>query len=290
MENFVIVTDNTADLYDGYYQENPTERLCYPYTVDGKEYVGDNDFPVMDYYQALKEGKLVKTSQINPEAANDVFEKVLKEGHDLLYISFSSGLTGSYDNLSYAMKGLRLKYPERRVEIVDTLSGAGGEGLIVFRAKKMQLEGKTMDEIIKWIMDNRLYTHHIFTVNDLINLRHSGRISTLQAMFGIIANLKPVFELSHHGKISVLTKAMGRKKSIQEIVRYFKQYYIPEKNDFILVGHTGRPEEAENLARQLREVEPKKPIKYCLINRLVSGCAGYNALSVFFFGKLRITN
>jgi DegV family protein with EDD domain len=290
MDNFIIVTDNTADLYEGYYEQNPTKRLCYPYTIEGKEYVGDDEYPISDFYQALKEGKLVKTSQINPATAAEVFEEVLKEGHDLLYISFSSGLTGSFENLTYVINGLRIKYPQRRAEIVDTLSGAGGEGLIVYKAKQMQAEGKSMDEIIKWIEDNRLYTHHVFTVNDIVNLKHSGRISTLQALFGILANIKPVFELSHRGKISVLTKAMGRKRSIQEVVRYFKQYYLPEKNDFLLVGHTGRLDEAEYLAEKLKEVEPVKPVKYCLINKLVSGSAGYNSLVVFFFGKLRITH
>ena len=125
---FEIVTDNTADLFDGYYEENPTRRLPFSFTLEDR------------FYEKLKAGKLVKTSQINPHDAEVMFEEVLSEGKDLLYIGFSSGMSGSFDNISYIAKGLRIKYPERKIIVVDTLAGAGGEGLLVYYAKKMQNE------------------------------------------------------------------------------------------------------------------------------------------------------
>lgn len=216
-----------------------------------------------------------------------MFEQVLEEGKDLLYIGFSSGMSGSFDNISYIAKGLRIKYPERKIIVVDTLSGAGGEGLLVYYARKMQAEGKSMEEIAEWVENNKLNTHHCFIVSDLINLRNSGRISTLAALFGMIVHINPVLELTREGKIGIVTKSIGRKKSIAEMVKFFKQNYIPSDNDFILIGHTNCPEEAHAFGAQIEQISGGVPVKYGYINRLVSGCAGYNALSVFFMGQPR---
>lgn len=196
-------------------------------------------------------------------------------------------MSGSFDNISYIAKGLRIKYPDRKIVVVDTLAGAGGEGLLVYYAKKMQQEGKSMEEIAKWLEDNKLNAHHCFIVSDLINLRNSGRISTLAALFGMIVHINPVLELTTQGKIGIVTKSIGRKKSIAEMVKFFKQNYIADDNDFILIGHTNCPEEAHAFGAQIEQISGGIPVKYGYINRLVSGCAGYNALAVFFMGKTR---
>lgn len=284
---FEIVTDNTADLYEGYYEQNPARRLPFSFTIEDRFYERDDEYPIELFYEKLKAGKLVRTSQINPHDAEVVFEQVLEEGKDLLYIGFSSGMSGSFDNISYIAKGLRIKYPERKIIVVDTLSGAGGEGLLVYYARKMQAEGKSIEEIADWLEQNKLNAHHCFIVSDLINLRNSGRISTLAALFGMIVHINPVLELTREGKIGIVTKSIGRKKSIAEMVKFFKQNYIQSDNDFILIGHTNCPEEAHAFGAQIEQISGGVPVKYGYINRLVSGCAGYNALSVFFMGQPR---
>lgn len=284
---FEIVTDNTADLYEGYYEQNPARRLPFSFTLEDRFYERDDEYPIELFYEKLKAGKLVRTSQINPHDAEVVFEQVLEEGKDLLYIGFSSGMSGSFDNISYIAKGLRIKYPERKIIVVDTLSGAGGEGLLVYYARKMQAGGKSIEEIADWLEQNKLNAHHCFIVSDLINLRNSGRISTLAALFGMIVHINPVLELTREGKIGIVTKSIGRKKSIAEMVKFFKQNYIPSDNDFILIGHTNCPEEAHAFGAQIEQISGGVPVKYGYINRLVSGCAGYNALSVFFMGQPR---
>ena len=168
---FEIVTDNTADLFEGYYEQNPTRRLPFSFTLEDRFYEKDDEYPIELFYEKLKAGKLVKTSQINPHDAEVMFEQVLSEGKDVLYIGFSSGMSGSFDNISYIAKGLRIKYPDRKIVVIDTLAGAGGEGLLVYYAKKMQQEGKSMEEIAKWLEDNKLNAHHCFIVSDLINLQ-----------------------------------------------------------------------------------------------------------------------
>ncbi len=292
MSDFIITTDNAADLYFGYYEENPTTRLPMPFSINGKNYEFEEECPpMMDYYDMLKQGLLVNTAQVNRVTAAEMFKKALDEnpGKDMLFISFSSGMSGSYDSMSAVINDLRLQYPDRRLEIVDTLSGAGGEGLMVYYAQKMQREGKSMDEIIAWIEKNKCNAHHIFIVDDLKNLKHSGRISTIAALLGMVLQLKPILELNNDGKVAMLGKAMGRKKAMTEMIRFFGEYYDETiENDFILIGHTGGQADADALARKLKEAVPNlPPIKFGYINRLVSGNAGYNALVVYFMGKQR---
>ncbi len=289
MSDYIIVTDNAADLYFGYYEEHPTTRLPMPFTINGKSYEFEEECPdYPEYYQLLKEGHLVNTAQVNRATAYDMFKKVLDEsGKDLLFISFSSGMSGSYDSMSAVLNGLKEEYPDRRLEIVDTLSGAGSEGLLVYYAKKMQDAGASMDEVIEWLEENKLNSHNIFIVDDIKNLKHSGRISTIAALLGMIMQVKPVFELDNNGKVGLLGKALGRKKAIAEMVQHFKEYYDPDANDFILIEHTCNQPDADLLAEKLKEFAGGVPIKFGYINRLVSGNAGYNAFVVFFMGKPR---
>lgn len=289
MSDYIIVTDNAADLYFGYYDEHPTLRLPMPFSINGKSYEFEEECPdYPDYYQLLKDGHLVNTAQVNRATAYDMFKKALDEtGKDMLFISFSSGMSGSYDSMSAVLNGLKEEYPGRRLEIVDTLSGAGSEGLLVYYAKKMQDAGASMDEVIEWIENNKLCAHNIFIVDDIKNLKHSGRISTIAALLGTIMQIKPIFELDNNGGVGVLGKAMGRKKAMAEMVRYFREYYVPDVNDFILVEHTCNQNDADLLAEKIKEIAGDVPIKFGYINRLVSGNAGYNALVVFFMGKPR---
>lgn len=290
MKDFIIAADNAADLYFGYYEANPATLVPMPFTIDGIDYEHEKDCPaMMDYYDMLKNGQIVKTAQVNRGAAYDMLKKALKESDkDLLYISFSSGMSGSYDSVCAVANELRLEFPDRRIEVIDSLSGAGGEGLLFYYAQKMKANGASMDEVIAWIEENKLNTHHIFIVDDLKNLKQSGRISSIAALLGRIMHLKPILELSNEGKITLLGKALGRKKAMSEITRFFGEYYEEGKNDFILISHTGNQADADALANDMKALYPDlPPIKFGYINRLVAGCAGFNALVVFFMGKHR---
>ncbi|MBO7222088.1 MAG: DegV family protein, partial [Clostridia bacterium] len=227
MRDFIIAADNAADLYFGYYESNPALQVPMPFTIDGKDYEHEAECPsMMDFYDMLKNGLLVKTAQVNRGTAYEMLKKALAESDkDLLYISFSSGMSGSYDSVCAVANDLRIEFPDRRIEVVDSLSGAGGEGLLYYYAQKMKSEGASMDEVIEWIEENRLNAHHIFIVDDLKNLKHSGRISSIAALIGMIVKLKPILELSNEGKITLLGKALGRKKAISEITRFFGEYY-----------------------------------------------------------------
>lgn len=284
---FEIITDTTADLYDGYYDEHPTKRLPMAFILEDRFYERDDEYPIELFYEKLKEGKLVKTSQVNPHDAEVAFEDVLMRGNDVLYISFSSGMSGTYTNISYIAKGLQIKYPQRKIIVVDSLSGAGGEGLLVYYAQKLQREGKSIEEVAEWIENNKRNAHHLFIVNDLINLKNSGRISTLAALLGMIVSIKPVLELTSEGKVGVVAKCLGRKKAIADMCKYFKSKFKENSNDFILIGHTNCIEDAKAFGAQIQQVAPNTPIKYGFINRLVAGNAGYNSLAVFFMGENR---
>ncbi|MEG1613515.1 MAG: DegV family protein [Clostridia bacterium] len=286
--SYIIATDSTADMYFGYYEANPTIRLPFPFSIAGKDYDGTiEELPIMDFYELLGQGNLIKTSQINQFKATAVFEEILSKGLDILYICFSSGMSGSFDNISTVVTSLKKKYPERRIEIVDTLSGGGGEGIMVCQAKKMQAADKSIDEIVAWIEANKQFMHHIFIVDDIRNIKNSGRISAIAALIGILVHLKPVLEINNEGKVTLMAKGIGRKKAIQAMLKCFEENYEADKNEFIMIGHSGEMAEAEKLGEKIKLLAPGKEIKYSFINYLVAGHSGYNALVIYFFGKPR---
>lgn len=288
MKNFEIVTDFTAELYDGYYEANPTDKVSMPYVVASKEYDGRNSIiSDKDFYNAMRAGEITHTSQINAFDAELIFEKHLERGLDILYISFSSGMSGSFDNATVLRNKLCVKYPERKIVVVDTLSGAGGEGLLVYYAKKMQNEGKSLEEIVAWIEENRLNVHHIFIVDNLENLKRSGRISKVSALVGMIIGIKPVLTLSYYGKVQPLAKTMGRKKAISTMLLEMKKTYVAEKNDFILVGHGDCEADAHALGERIKLEFGNPEIKYSTLCHLVGANTGPDSLVVYFMGHKR---
>lgn len=285
--SYVITTDAMSDLYFGYYDENPTDRLLVPFTINNTHYSGDDkELSMLDFYKILRQGHFIKSSLVNPYEAEQLFTTILESGKDVMHISFSSGMSGCYENLVPVVRDLQAKFPQRKVVLVDSLSGGGGSGLAVYYAKKMQKQGKSIEEVEEWLIANRTHIHQNFIVDDIKNIKNSGRISAFAAAIGSLLHLKPILEINKAGGVSLLAKAIGRKKAITTLVDCFKNYYEPDKNDFILIGHMDDDTEAKKLGSILSKIVPE-PMKYCYINQLVSGHSGYNALVVYFLGKER---
>ena len=148
MGEFIILTDNTVDLPASWMEEREVDCEYLPCTVDGIVYDKKNKIEICEFYKKMREGSMPTTSQINPTQAETFFESFLQEGKDILYIAFSSGLSGTYSSCTIAAEELKQKYPDRRIEVIDTLAASMGEGLILYYAVKMKQEGKNMDEII----------------------------------------------------------------------------------------------------------------------------------------------
>lgn len=287
MNNFIITTDYTCDLYDEFWQENDVPLLTMPISVNDKEYDLDKTYiSKIDMYNQMREGAVVKTSQVNQFDALQKFDKILSEGKDILHICFSSGVSASFDNFAPTVNELKKRYPNRKIEVVDSLAGSCGLGLIVYDAIKMQKAGKTIDEIKNYIEKNKLKYSHFFVVQDLANLKRGGRISSIEATIGTILGIKPVLTLDTKGKIGVEEKVRGTKKAFKALVdATMKNIVIPE-NDFILMCHSDCLEDAKSIGVQLEEKTGLK-IKYCDLTWLVGAHVGPNTIGVFCKGKER---
>lgn len=287
MESFAITTDMTADMPEGYFADEKIDIAPMPFVLDGVDYCGENLPTYHEFYDKLRAGAVPSTSQTSAFETAKIFEKHLKEGKDVLHISFSSGMSGSFDNVSNAAKELMRKYRNRRVLVLDSLSGCGGEGLMVYYAVKMRAAGKSITEIYDWLFARRMNFNHFFIVEDLGTLYRSGRLSKLEAAVGTILGIKPLLELNHSGKIMPLLKVMGKKKALTCIAEQVEKYCKPEENDFILVEHGDDIEGAKVLAAKITELLPDIPIRFCNVNYLVGSHAGPGALAVFFCGGER---
>lgn len=283
----VIVSENTADLFDGYYDEHKNILVPLSFSIGDKVYLKEEDITLFDFYEKLKSGVRVKTSQVSMGEVRDVFTKLLSENNDVIYIAFSSGMSGGCANIKTLAEELKKTYSKNKVTVIDSLSGGGGQGLLLYYANKMNDEGKSYDEIVEWLESNKHRVHHTFIVDDLTNIKNSGRISAVTAFIGSVLHIKPVMTIDDNGHVAIIAKSLGRKKAILEMIKIFEKNYIPEDNDFILIGHTNEIAEAENLANIIKNKTMNVPIKFGCIDKLVSANAGYNALAIYYIGKNR---
>lgn len=179
----------------------------------------------------------------------ECFERSLKEGRDVLYLAFSSGLSGTYNSARLIAEELSEKYPERRIVCVDSLCASIGEGLLVYLAGRLRAEGKNLDEVTDWVMENRTRICHWFTVDDLIHLKRGGRLNSLEAVVGTALKIKPVLSVDREGRLTVVTKVRGIKKGME----YLKERLINDgcntAGQTILIGHA----DAEEIAVQMKE-------------------------------------
>lgn len=287
MRPIVVTTDMAADMPQGFFKNNGVDVIPMPFTLNGKEYFDDGLPTPSEFYGALRDGGLANTSQTSAYAAIHTFEKHLKEGKDILHISFSSGMSGSYDNMLRASEELLVKYRDAKIRVVDSLSGCGGQGLMVKRALEMRDKGFDLEEIAKRLENDRMNFHHFFIVEDLNMLYRGGRLSRIEAAVGTLLGIKPLLELNHYGKIMPLLKVMGKKKALGAIVEQVVKYYKPELNDYILVEHGDDEAGARQLADKITEALPDAKIEFAYVNYLVGAHAGPGALAVFFEGAER---
>ncbi|MBU9738182.1 DegV family protein [Diplocloster agilis] len=287
MSEFIITTDNTSDLPDSYISENDLDILFLSYTIDGETYERENQLSAAEFYKRMRNGSMPTTAQINPDMAKEKFTKYLKEGKDILHISFSSGLSGSYNSCRIAAEELQEDFPDRRIVVVDSLCASLGEGLLVHKAVCQKKEGKSLAEITEWLEENKLHLCHNFTVDDLNHLYRGGRVSKAAAVFGTMVNIKPVLHVDDEGHLVPVSKVRGRKKSLTTLVDNMEKQVGKFENDTIFISHGDCLTDAEFVARLVRE---RFGIQSFLINTVgptIGAHSGPGTVALFFMGNSR---
>ena len=289
MSEYVITTDNNSDLPEKYLKDHGVGCMYLSYSMDGKNYTHENFLPEHEFYEAMRNGSMPTTAQVNPENAKALLEPYLKEGKDILHIAFSSGLSGTYNSSRIAAEELMEEYPDRKIIVVDSLSASLGQGLLVWLAQQKKELGQTLEDVADWVEKNKLKMVHLFTVDDLNHLYRGGRVSKTTAIVGSMLNIKPVLHVDNEGKLTAIGKVRGRKKALQELVKLMDEKIgsFGAGCDTIFISHGDCEQDAQYVAEKVKE---KYNIKNIIINQVgatIGAHSGPGTMALFFVGYVR---
>ena len=283
---FVLITDSTVDENAGYYAENDIPYAPLSLTVDGRTLEEDcgQTLSFHDFYDLLRQGKQASTAQAKMDCFLRLFEQALAAGQDVLYVGFSSGLSGTYQAGCMAAAELAPRYPDRKILCVDSLAATGGEYLLVDKAREMRDQGCTAEETAAEIERLRLQVVHLFTVDDLNHLYRGGRLSRASAIVGSLLGIKPLLYMDDAGKLCVHGKLRGR----QNVIRWLAERAlcgITDRNTPVRISHGDCLEDAQLLADLLAKGGVQADIRY--VGTVIGSHTGPAVLAIFFFGEQR---
>ena len=260
MRDYVITVNSTVDLPKEWLEERSVPVVPLRYTIDGQTYEDMSGLTAKEFFDKLREGKMSVTSQVNPEEARAALEPFLKEGKDILHLAFSSGLSGTCNSMKIAGEELKEEYPEAKIIVIDTLCACLGEALLLYKALQQKEAGKTIEETAAWVEENKLHICHDVTVDDLNHLHRGGRVSKATAVVGTMVKIKPIIHMDDNGKLQVVGKERGRKKSLNKIVDMAVEQSEGWDNDIIMITHGDCIEDAEYVAGLVRDkMGPHRP-------------------------------
>ncbi|MBP9920597.1 MAG: DegV family protein [Proteiniclasticum sp.] len=287
MRNYKIITDSTCDLPSTVIRELDVHVIPMEYILDEVSHfqdIEDEGEKTASFYGSLREGKVSSTSMINTVRFMDVFEPYLKAGQDILHISFSSALSGSYNASRMAAEELKELYPERKILVLDSIAASIGQGLLVYHAVLKKRQGLTHEELYVWLEENKKQICHWFTVEDLMHLKRGGRISALSANIGTALNIKPILSVNMEGKLVNLGKVMGRKKSLSELIIKMKTSIETPENQVVIIGHGDSLKDAEFLSSKLKNELHVKEVIMTQIGPIIGSHTGPGMIGLTFIG------
>ena len=285
--DFQIITDSCCDFPTPMYGQLGLTFV--PLTVEfrGNTFDDKNDDTLKDMYQGLRAGEVAKTSAVNPSRWSQAMEKALAAGKDVLVLAFSSGLSTTYQSAVIAAEELKDAYPDRKIQVIDTLCASMGQGLLVWYACKKRDEGLSLDEVAQWVLDNRLHLCHWFTVDDLMYLKRGGRISAATALVGTMLQIKPLLHVDDEGHLINMTKTRGRKAAIDAMVKKAQELGAGYDNSTMYISHGDCLSDAEYLSRQQKEKCGVKDVVISYVGAVIGSHSGPGTLALFFLGSHR---
>ena len=290
MSQYIIMTDSSCDLPAQLAAELELEVLPLSVLIDGKSYVNyldERDISFADSYAALRAGKSATTSAVNVEAFVEAMEQHLQAGEDILYLGFSSALSGTYNAGAVAAQQLAEKYPERKLYAVDTLSASMGQGLLVYLTVQQKRAGATIEEARDYAEAQKLHLCHWFTVDDLNHLHRGGRVSATSAVLGTVLNIKPVLHMDDEGRLIFMEKVRGRRNSIKRMLEKMRETAIEPEKQIVFMSHGDCIEDAEYLAGRIREEWNVQDVVINYVGPVIGAHSGPGTLALFFLGTHR---
>lgn len=285
--NYQIVTDSASNLPEEMIDEFGLEILPLTFMIDGvqrQSYLKGQHTDLKQFYDMMREGKVITTSLPNMQESETTLRRVLEDGQDLLYIGFSSALSGTYEATELLLKQLAGEYPERTILFEETFAASGGEGLLVYLACKKQQEGAPIEEVAAFIRETRDHLCHWFTVDDLMFLFRGGRVSRTSAWAGTLLNIKPILHVDNAGALIPMEKVRSRKKSIKALADHMEKTAIDPKNQTVFITHGDCIEDAEALKADIAERFGTTDFVINYIDPVIGAHAGPGTLALFYIG------
>jgi EDD domain protein, DegV family len=290
MREYVIATDSTCDLSAKMAKELQVKVVPLSFIMGGETYVNSLDYKSMDikvFYDKLRKGEMSTTTQVNSEEFAEFFEPLLKEGKDVLYVAFSSGLSGTCQGAMIAQKELSEKYPDRKLLVVDSKAASMGEGLLVYLAAQRKKDGEDIETVYQWLEDTKLKMAHWFTVDDLNHLKRGGRVSTATALVGTMLGIKPMLHVDDEGHLIPKLKVRGRKQSLDMLVRKVEETIVSPKDQIIFISHGDCADDANYVAKEVKKSLGVKAVVINHVGPVIGAHSGPGTVAIFFIAENR---
>lgn len=288
--SFVAFTDGCSNLPGYILKRYEIHTLPFTYTINGERIVYNGDIESFDahaHYELLRAGEMIQTSLANSQQFMDQFRPVLEAGSDIVYVGMSSGISGTYQASSIAAAELMEEYPGRRVRTVDSLGAGLGTDLLTVMAADLRNAGMTADEAADLLDRKRMDLCEFFTVDDLMFLRRTGRLSTTGALVGTMLGIKPILRGDEEGHIVVCQKCRGRKKAVDTLAQLYQTRVVDAGSQIVAISHGDCLEEAQALADKICAIAQPKELIFCPHEPVTGSHVGPGMLAVFFFGEGR---
>ena len=287
MENYTICIDASVDISSDYIRENHILILPMEYTLDEKEYVMRDrltDEELSAFYDAMKAGSLTRTSQITPYYYKETFAAEAAKGNDILYLSLSSGLSNTYISARTAASDIMEDYPGVKIEVVDSLAGTGGMGLLLMAAADARNKDVPLARNAEWLRMISRNICHWFLVDDLIYLKRGGRISAAAAVTANVLNIKPILKIADDGRLVTIAKKRGLAKASAYLVDCCVRAIDRSMPGEIIVVHAAAPDMARHMADQLAARFPDTHIQICGLSPVIGAHTGPGMMAVIHWG------
>ena len=293
MGEYCISCSSTVDLSNEYMQERGIPYVCFHYEMNGLEYPDDmgKTMSPEELFRRMKNGAETRTSQVTVGEYEAFFRPILESGRDILHISFSSGLSGTFNSARLAAESMRSAYPDRRIYVVDSLAASSGYGLLVDELKRMQDQGADIEEVRDYAEANKLRLHHWFFSTDLTFYIRGGRVSKTAGFIGQVLNICPLLNVNDEGKLIPREKIRGKKHVIRRIVEQMVMH-AEGGRDYsgkCFISESLCMEDARETARLIEETFPKLdgPVRIFPIGTTIGSHTGPGTVAVFFWGDKR---
>lgn len=287
--SYIIFTDSNTDIpYE--LAEQHELHICYmPYTLNGEEQVSDlgRGDVIPSFYEAMRGGSTPTTSLLTPERYIGYFEPHLAAGEDILFICFSSNLSGTYGSACIAQRELAEKYPERRLVVIDSENVSMGQAWLAMEAANLKKAGASMDEVAEWVEQNKYRINYWFTVDDLVYLKRGGRISAATAAVGTLLSIKPMLTVTRDGRLISADKAKGRKKAMRQLVTNCVNEIVDPENQVVAIMQADCMDDANTVKGMLEEQLPGVKTRIVMVGPTITTHAGPGTLALVYLGKDR---